>query len=66
MGAPTNIQAGGTYCLQVVSGGYTLTWNAAFKWPGGVVPTSTGGTDVYTFVSFDGSTLDGVGQVSFS
>lgn len=66
MGAPTNIQAGGTYCLQVISGGFTLTWNAAFKWPGGVAPTSGGGTDVYTFISFDGTTLDGVGQVSFA
>ncbi len=66
MGAPTNIQAGGTYLLRVISGGFTLTWNAAFKWPGGVAPTSGGGTDVYTFVSFDGSTLDGQGLVSFS
>ncbi len=66
MGAPTNIKAGGTYALQVVSGGFTLTWNAAFKWANGVAPTSGGGMDIYSFVSFDGTTLDGVGQVSFA
>lgn len=66
MGAPTNIKAGYTYALRVTSGGFTLTWNAAFKWPGGVAPVSTGGTDIYSFYSFDGTTLDGGALLSFS
>lgn len=66
MGAPTNIKAGGTYALRVISGGFTITWNAAFKWPGGVAPVSTGGTDIYSFYSFDGTTLDGGALLSFS
>lgn len=66
MGAPTNIQVGGTYSLKVISGGFTLTWNAAFKWPGGVAPVSGGGTDIYNFISYDGSTLNGAAQLSFA
>lgn len=65
MGNPTNLQKG-NYALKVISGGHTLTWNAVFKWPSGVAPVSGGGTDIYTFKSFDGTTLDGVGQVSFA
>lgn len=66
MGDPTNIKAGGTYALKVISGGFTLTWNAIFKWPGGIAPVSTGGTDIYSFYSFDGTTLDGGALLSFS
>jgi hypothetical protein len=66
MGAPSNIEAGKTYALKVVSGGFTITWNAVFKWPGGVAPVSTGGTDIYSFYSFDGTTLDGAGLQSFA
>lgn len=67
IGSPANIQAGATYCLEVISGGFTLTWDSIFKWPNnGMPPTSLGGTDVYTFISFDGITLDGIGQMSFS
>lgn len=66
MNAPTNIQAGGTYALRIVTNSHTLTWNAAFKWPGGVAPTLSTGTDIITFISFDGTTLNGVAQTAFA
>lgn len=37
----------------------TITWPAAVKWPGGVVPTvstGSGDVDIYTFFSHDGGT----------
>ena len=42
--------------LELTNGGaYTVTWDSAIKWPGGVAPTLTSsGTDVIQFVSSDG------------
>lgn len=42
--------------LELTNGGaYTVTWDSAIKWPGGVAPTlSSSGTDVIQFVSSDG------------
>lgn len=64
MAAPTNIKVG-TYILHVIqdgTGNRTITsWNACFKWPGGVAPVlSTTGTrrDIISFIS-DGSSLFG-------
>lgn len=63
MAAPTNLKKG-TYILHVIqdgTGGRTLTWNAVFKWIGGVTPTLSSGAndhDVFTFVC-DGTNLYG-------
>lgn len=72
MAAPTNIKAGATYALMAIqdaTGSRTITWNSAFKWPGGTVPTlstAAGAKDIITFISFDGTTLDGVAQTAFA
>jgi hypothetical protein len=59
-GAPTNIADGQEYTLEVIQGGsgsYTITWNAAFVWPGGTAPTLTitvGRRDVFRFIGTNG------------
>jgi hypothetical protein len=69
--APTNLKAGATYVLRVIqdgTGSRTLSWNAAYKFPGGTDPTlSTGASavDVVTFVS-DGTSLFGVCSKAFA
>lgn len=71
MAAPTNPIDGGTYVLTVIqdaTGSRTLTWNAAFKWAGGVAPTlstAANAVDVVTFVS-NGTNLYGVAQIGFA
>lgn len=61
--APSNLSPG-FYLLHVIQGGsgsYTMTWNAVFKWPGGVAPTLTttvGARDIMSFTS-DGTNLYG-------
>lgn len=63
MAAPTNLKTGGSYWLSVIqdgTGSRTITWNSAFKWPGGTAPTLTttaSRKDLITCASFDGSTL---------
>jgi hypothetical protein len=64
MGAPTALKVG-TYILHVLqdgTGNRTITtWNAVFKWVGGVAPTLTttaNARDVFSFVS-DGTNLYG-------
>jgi hypothetical protein len=63
VGAPSNLKVG-TYVLHVIqdsTGGRTLSWNSAFKWPAGQAPAlSTGGgkRDMFSFVS-DGTNLYG-------
>lgn len=55
MAAPTNLVDGQTYVLHVKqdgTGSRTLTWNAAFHWPGGSAPTLTATADkidIFTF-----------------
>lgn len=42
------------------TGGYSVTWPAAIKWPGGTAPTQTTGAnkwDRYVFVTDDGGTI---------
>ena len=61
MGAPTNLKNGAFYALAVIQNGgsNTLTWNAAFKFAGGIAPTlstAAGAKDYFTFRS-DGSSL---------
>jgi hypothetical protein len=66
MNAPTNLVNGGFYALEVIqsTGNMTLTWNSAFKWPGGVAPTlstTAGARDFFIFRS-DGTNLYLQGQ----
>jgi hypothetical protein len=61
MGAPTNLKNGAFYALAVIqnAGSNTLTWNAAFKFAGGIAPTlstAAGAKDYFTFRS-DGVSL---------
>lgn len=72
IGAPTNIQAGTAYALVIIqdgTGSRTVTWNAAFKWPSGSAPilsTTAGAIDIISFLSYNGTTLNGVAQKAFS
>ncbi len=67
MGTPSNAVAGGRYRFIVKqdgTGGRTLTWNAEFKFPGGVEPTLSTGisdVDVFTFIAESSSVLYCVG-----
>lgn len=71
MGAPTRLQVGQTYLLLVQqdgTGGRTMAWNSAFKWPGGTAPvlsTAANAIDIFSFVS-DGTNLYGVAQKGFA
>ena len=61
VGAPTNLVNGGFYALSVIQNGgsNTLTWNAVFKWTGGVAPTlstAASAKDYFVFRS-DGTNL---------
>ena len=61
MGAPTGLVNGAFYALAVIQNGgsNTLTWNAVFKWTGGVAPTlstAASARDYFVFRS-DGTNL---------
>lgn len=61
--APTTMLAGSALLIvnQDATGSRTLTWNAVFKWPGGVAPTlstAANAKDVFSFV-LDGTNLYG-------
>lgn len=63
MAAPTNMLPGSAilFVKQDATGGRTLTWNSAFKWPGGVAPalsSAANAVDVFSFV-LDGTNLYG-------
>jgi hypothetical protein len=70
LAAPTNIKAGATYYLIVKqdgTGSRTLTFDAVYKFPGGVAPTlstAPNATDIFTFVS-DGTNLFAMEQKAF-
>ena len=54
MGAPTNLAAGATYIWRIkqdATGGRTLTWASAFKWPGGTAPTQTSAANALDVIS---------------
>jgi hypothetical protein len=55
----TNIVAGQTISVRVVNGGTnTMAFDTMFEFAGGTAPTITeNGTDILTFISFDGTTL---------
>jgi hypothetical protein len=71
LGAPSNLVDGGTYILKVTqssTGSNALTYNAVYKWPGGVAPvlsTANNAVDILTFYS-DGTNMYGVAQKTFS
>lgn len=71
LAAPTNLKDGATYILTIkqdATGSRTLTFNSAYKFPGGTAPTlttSANAVDIITFVS-DGTSLFGVSQLNFS
>jgi hypothetical protein len=61
---PTNQQSGATYVLfvkQPAGANYTLSFDTAYQWQGGLEPTITatnGATDILTFIS-DGTNMYG-------
>jgi hypothetical protein len=67
MGPPTNPVDGGVYVLGVCqdgTGGRTLSWNGAFKFPAGTAPpltTTANAKDFFSFIS-DGTNLYLFGQ----
>lgn len=68
MAAPTNIIQDAMYVIRVqqdATGGRTLAWDSAFKWPVAVAPTLTpeaGGVDIFSFIGGAGNTLEFIGQ----
>ncbi len=62
MNAPTNLQKGWSYLIQVIqdgTGSRTLAWNAAFLWDSGTAPTLTttaSATDMFEFY-YNGTSL---------
>lgn len=71
LGAPTNMKSGGTYILFVIqdaTGTRTLSYDAAYKFPGGndpVLSTVANSIDIITFVS-DGTSMYGAIQKAFA
>ena len=61
---PTNLQDGSTYTFKI-DDGRNLTWGAAYKWPNGVVPTFSSGSDIISFVSIGGTNLYGTAQYNY-
>lgn len=67
MNAPTNVNNRAFYTLRVTQHGTTprvITWNAAYKFPGGIDPELTataGAVDVFTFIGASGNTMHCVG-----
>jgi len=68
LGAPANMAAGATYVLRVVqdaTGGRTLAFNVAYKFPGGAAPTLSTDANAIDLLSFysDGTSLYGTALV---
>jgi len=55
IGAPTAL-APGFYFLELISGGYTPSWNSIFKFPYGALPAALTGTCTFSFF-YDGTYL---------
>ena len=68
MNAPTNINEHAIYLIRVTqdgTGSRTLSWNSAFKFAGGTVPTLTttaSAVDVFSFVGGGSNVLYCIGQ----
>ena len=68
---PTNMRNGASYILIVKqdgSGGHTLTYDTAYKWPSGTAPTVAAGVNAISILTFisDGTSMFGVGQTAFA
>lgn len=67
LAAPTNVLENAVYVLRVsqdATGGRTLTWDAVFKFPGGVDPVLSSGAsqiDIFSFIGGAGGVLYCVG-----
>lgn len=60
--APTNLVNGGFYALEIIqdgTGSRTASWNAIFKFTGGVAPTLSTGASAKDYITFrsDGTNL---------
>lgn len=65
--APTNIVQNALYILVITTGGFTPSWNAAFKWAGATAPSGLTGVCIFTFIGGASSTLLSTGyQVNVS
>lgn len=67
MGAPTNLETGAFYSLQIVqdaTGSRTLTWNSIFKFTGGTAPTLSTAANARDHITFkyNGTTLEEQGR----
>jgi hypothetical protein len=69
LNAPTNMVDGARYRLKVIQDGTgtrLITWNAAYRFPGGVDPCLTAAINCIDIITFDcdGSHMDCVGMVN--
>jgi hypothetical protein len=68
LNAPTNMESGQSIMIRVVqdgTGGWSLTFNAAYRWAGGQAPSVTataGGQDVIVIVNYGGVYLCSIVQ----
>ncbi len=68
---PTNLKDGAVYILKVIQGAggsHTLSYDSAYKWPGGTAPvlsTTANDVDFLTFLC-DGASMYGVFELDFS
>jgi hypothetical protein len=68
LAAPTNIIPNTMYLIRVIqdaTGGRTLTWDSAYKFPEGTAPTLTStanAVDLFSFIGNTGNTLEYIGQ----
>lgn len=60
--APTNIVQNAMYVLVLTSGGFSPSWNAAYKWPSGSPPSGLTGVCIFTFIGGASNTLLSNGQ----
>lgn len=57
-GAPTNITQDAMYLLVLTTGGFSPSWNVAYKWPSGEAPSGLeNATYVFSFIGGAGNTL---------
>lgn len=64
LAAPTNMRAGATYIVRFIqdaTGNRTITWNAVYKFPGGIDPVLSTGANAVDLISFycDGTSMYG-------
>jgi hypothetical protein len=55
--APTNIIQNALYSIVITTGGFTPSWNAAYKWAGAVAPSSLTGVCIFMFIGGASNTL---------